>query len=73
MIRMIGIMFAALVWVGSAAAQGSYTFQTIDVPLAGAERTTITGINDKGELVGVFEDAQMITRSFLGSVANFRL
>jgi probable HAF family extracellular repeat protein len=40
-----------------AAAQVTYTFTPLDVPVPGATATTARGINDRGQIVGSFQDS----------------
>jgi len=44
-------------------------FQTVDIP--DAVTTTLTGINNSGEIVGYSADSQGITRAVRGGPANF--
>jgi len=48
--RLTGIALSMLVWVVSAAAQGLYTFRTLDI--LGSTCTSASKINVQGHIVG---------------------
>jgi uncharacterized membrane protein len=66
--RLIGIVLSMLVWVVSAAAQGSYTFRTLDVP--GSTCTSASKINEQGQIVGGYCDGGT-SHSFLWDGSTF--
>lgn len=49
----------------------SFSFTTIDVPFVGACCTQAFGINDDGEIVGSYQDANGATHGFLDVRSNF--
>lgn len=63
-----GLALAVLLAARPAHAQ--YAFTTFDVTsIAGATNTNLYGINDLGQLVGSYQDANMITNGFVGTAA----
>src|SRR5690242_1161814 len=52
-----GLVALGLLVAGAGQARADYIFTTIDVPGAAPGTTTVSGINDAGEMVGSFLDA----------------
>ena len=46
----------------------AYTFRTIKVPFAGSTNTTVSGVNDRGVVTGMYSDAAGANHGFLDGV-----
>src|SRR5262247_2249085 len=57
------IALASLLGVADVFAQGNFAFATIDVP--GALSTGPLGINDSGQIVGIYSDQSSVFHAFL--------
>lgn len=71
-LRIVSLLLFAMVVFGgvkTAMADVLYSFTTIDVP--GALLTFATGINDGGQIVGIFQDALGNDHGFLDSGGSF--
>ena len=59
-----GLLWAAMAWTGVALAQ-PYTFRTIELPVPVAEGASCSGLNNDGDLVGVYVDGHGRDQGFL--------
>jgi probable HAF family extracellular repeat protein len=63
------IALASLLGVSNGFAQGNFSFATFDVP--GAQTTSPLGINDSGQIVGIYSDHSSVFHAFLFDEETF--